>query len=219
MYIMLFMGNAAYQNNISNFLAANSLDERIVGNLLALVPVAGMAGQMLFGAIGDRARYKNTLIVILSCLGAGAALLLGFSHTLWLMAILLCLYAFFQMSIEPLLNTVTLETLEKTDSAFGPIRTAGTISFALMSPVLGLILSDRYERLPYILFVVLLLSAGSALFLPKVEGRLKHGSRARFGQLLKNRHLMIMVGFTFSSLCCLYRRRWAAARRCLAQHS
>ena len=197
MYMTLFMGNAAYQNNISNFLSAASLDEQIVGTLLALVPIVGMAGQTLFGAIGDKVPYKNTLLVILSCLSAGAMLLLGLGDALWLMASSLCLYAFFQMSMEPMLNTVTLETLEKTGFAFGPIRMVGTISFAVMSPIFGLLINDQYERLPYILFAILLLGAAGALFLPKVEGHARRGRRAPMKELMKNRQLMIMVGFTF----------------------
>lgn len=197
MYAMLYIGNAAYQNNTSNFLREASLSEQAIGSILALVPLAGMAGQLLFGAAGDRMRLKRTLLVLLSLLSGAAMLALGLSSAVWQLAATLSLYAFFQMSIEPILNTITLETLDKSGAAFGPVRMVGTIAFALASPIIGWIVRDEYARSPFIGAVVLTLSAAAALFLPKVQGHARKGNKAPLRAILSQRPLLLLVGFVF----------------------
>lgn len=197
MYMVLFIGNAVYQNNIPNYLRSASLSDQWIGTLLGLVPIAGMIGQVVFGAVGDRVRYKNTPLFIITLLAAGAAVLLGFVDALPFIATGLCAYAFFQMSMEPLLNAVTLETLEKTKGAFGPIRMAGTIAFAICSPLIGLVINNDYGRVPFMLAIVLGVSAFVSLLLPKVQGHARKGRKAPITVLLKNKQLLVMTGFTF----------------------
>lgn len=200
-FIMQFACNAIYQNYLSNYLRTHAWSDANIGRLLALVPIAGMAGQMLFGRLGDRVKYKNTLLIALALFSAASFFcfgLAGKTGVALLMGALLCVYAFFAMSSEPLMNAIALESLDRTGSNFGPIRSVGTYAFALCSPLAGMLIDNDYTRVIYLLTVGLLLLAAAGFLLPKVEGHAHRSARrVPFRQLLKQKNLLILTGFCF----------------------
>jgi PPP family 3-phenylpropionic acid transporter len=200
-FMMQFACNAIYQNNISNYLRTEGQSDAAIGGLLALVPIAGMLGQMIFGRVGDHMKHKNTLLVLLAVLSAVCFFLFGQAGAtgiLWLIGLLLCLYAFFQMSSEPLMSAIALESLDNTKTPYGPIRSIGTLSFAVFSPVVGMLIDDDYTRMVYFLVAALLLCAGSALLMPKVEGHARSSTRhVSVKHIVKDKTLMILTGFCF----------------------
>lgn len=200
-FIMQFGCNAVYQNNITNYLRSQELSDAGVGAVMALVPIAGMAGQLLFGRLGDRAKYKNTLLIALGVLGAVSFFAfgtLGPSGGVVLMGVLLCVFAFFFMSSEPLMTAIALESLDRTGSNFGPIRSVGTYAFAVISPLVGMLIDDDYGRVVYILTLGLLLLSSAGLLLPKVEGHAHRSARrVPFRRLFREKNLMLLIGFCF----------------------
>ena len=200
-FVMQFVSNAVYQNNISNYLRTMELSDTSVGNLLALIPIAGMLGQMLFGRLGDRVKYKNTLLIALSVLGAVSFFCFGQAGKTGAMLLIgsaLCAYAFFFMSSEPLMTTIALESLAKTGTNFGPIRSLGTYAFAVFSPLIGFMINNDYSRMVYLLIIALLLLTASCFLMPKVEGHARRNARrVPFKQLLTQKELMILVGLVF----------------------
>ncbi len=201
-FIMQYACNAIYQNNISNYLRSAQMSDSAIGYLLTLTPLAGMLGQLIFGRLGDRVRYKNTLLIALGVLSAASIFLTGLSAavSVMLLSSLLCVYSFFQMSSEPLMNAIALETLDRRGLSFGPIRSLGTASFALVSPLVGMLIVNQYPRMIPIATIALVLLAASAILLPKVEGHAHRNPRAgSIAPLLKNKTLVTLV-LTFAGI-------------------
>ena len=112
-YITLYMVLCVYQNFFTVYLNDIGVDSRTIGILMALAPLASLLGQPVWGNIGDRVRYKNSLLLLLCFAAAAMSVLLSLSANVFLIGIFLALFAFFYMSVQPVGDAVTLEALER----------------------------------------------------------------------------------------------------------
>jgi len=197
-YFFIYMGNAVYGTFIPLYFRDAGFDSSQIGILLGVGPLVAILAQPIWGTLSDRARTKNRILLLLIA-GSGGAMLLyplsdGFGYLLGMISI----FTFFQASIYAVGDAITLEELDRRRTGnFGRIRLAGTVGFALMSIVFGLIAEKRVDLLFAVYAMVMAVSFVFVLRFPSVAGHQKKGRRIRIWVLFRNRKLVLYLAINF----------------------
>ncbi len=191
------MGNAVYLTFMPVYLNHIGLSKTAIATLLSFGPLVAILAQPVWGGIGDRSKTKNLVLQIL-LLGSSLSVLLFYvSNEYFYLMVIICLVAFFQTSVYPLSDAITLEYVSKTNWNFGPIRLAGTIGFAIMSVGFGLIAQKQIESIFVVYSLIMLFSLLICYKLPRVKGHQSTGRKVSIFVLLKNRKLVIFLLLSF----------------------
>ena len=189
--IAYYGASAVYQGYRGLFYGDIDLNRVQIGVVNASAAVSAMLAQPLWGWIGDRMHRRRRLLCMV---GAVSALLLPaalIKNSLWFqIAAAAAFYAFFS-ALLPLGDAVVLSSDVK--SAYGKIRLAGGISYAVFSLTGGWLvgkLSVKYAL--WTVSILLAAAAVSALFLP--EGNEKR-QKGRLIAALKDKNLRSLLLF------------------------
>lgn len=170
-----------------------------IGTVFAAVAIVSVLTQPFWGARGDRMKSRNALIRILCAASAGVMLCVLFAKSYPLVLALICLFASFYMSIQPMGDSVILESLQKHNHPFGPIRLAGGLSFAVSSTLFGWILNQSGKPVLAIYFTagLLCLVLLATFALPRTPGhQADGGTRMKMTALFKMKGLMLLLAFS-----------------------
>ncbi|KIL35581.1 MFS transporter [Gordoniibacillus kamchatkensis] len=197
-YVVIYMGNAVYSTFIPVYLHSVRFTQEQIGLLLSFGPLVAMLGQPVWGALGDRARTKNGVLRVL-LVGSGLSIMLyPLSNHFVVMLVAICIFTFFQTSIFAISDAITLEELDRHKSwGFGIIRLGGTVGFAIMSLVFGIVAKSHIG----VMFPVYAATMGAALLLlwrfPPVGGHPANVQGRQFRELLHNGKLMLYLSINF----------------------
>ncbi|MCC2686531.1 MAG: transporter [Paenibacillaceae bacterium] len=197
-YAAVYMGNAVYSTFIPIYFHSIGASPEQIGMLLSLGPLVAILAQPVWGTIGDRAKTKNSILLLL-LIGSGAAILLFplSDKFVWLL-LAISLFTFFQTSIVPICDAITLDRLESERRwSFGQVRMGGTIGFAVMSVIFGVIALSHISWMFVTYAVMTILSIGLLLRFPKVEGYQSYGRKMQIWELLKHRKLVFYLAVNF----------------------
>lgn len=192
-YSLIFMSAGAYGSYIGLYYTDVGFDTSQIGTLSTLSAVMAILVQPYWGLIGDRAQYKNNVLVICTLVTGLSIWLVPLSgdHFGILIGATL-LITVFQCAIFPMSTTVTLEIASKNNFKFSSVRTFGSVGFALMSFLSGWII--KYDLI-YIFVMyssLMLLTLALTPFIPKVKGHQRDGKKLNMRVLFKNRKLVHM---------------------------
>lgn len=197
LYSLIYMGNAIYNTFLPVYLNSIGFSRTITGTLMAMGPFVALVAQPVWGIVGDRAKTKNRVLKLLLFGSAVFVSIYPLTVSLYYLFGVIAVFTFFQASIVPTSDAITLEYLETTRWKFGPIRMAGTLGFAVMSVIAGNVLSRNINNMfimyPAALIVTFFIAAG----LPAIRGHQSEGKRVSIWVLLKNHKLMILMAFNF----------------------
>lgn len=166
--------------------------------LLSLGPLVAMFGQPVWGALGDRAKTKNSVLCCL-LIGSGVSIMFfPLSHQFIYLLVWICMFTFFQTSIFAISDAITLEELDRHPTwSFGFIRLGGTVGFAAMSLFFGIAAKSHIGSM----FPVYAGTMAVALLLlwrfPQAAGRSANVTGKRFRELFRNGKLMFYLGINF----------------------
>lgn len=197
LYALTYMAQAILGTFVPVYFHSIGLDSGRIGQLLALGPLMAVFANPFWGIAGDRAANKNRILAIL-VLGSSVTML-AFPHSVnyaVLMGIL-AVFTFFQSSIFPLSDAVTLEYLEESRWKFGPIRMAGTLGFSVMSLVGGAFARWNLESIFVLYPCIGIFTLITIYRMPVIKGHQACGNRISPWQLLKNRDVMVLIFFNF----------------------
>jgi PPP family 3-phenylpropionic acid transporter len=192
------MGNAVYGTFIPIYFLDVGFTQTQIGTLLSLGPLVAILAQPIWGSLSDRSKTKNRILKIMIG-GCGlVALLYPISDNFSYLLIMICVFTMFQASVFALTDTITLEVLDRQRSgSYGMIRLGGTIGFAIMSIVFGIIAKNHIGSLFWVYSVIMLISFLLILRFPVIEGHQSQGRKMRIWVLLKNRKLMMYLAINF----------------------
>jgi len=188
-----YAANAVYQGFVSVYFSNKGLDSFQIGMLMSAVSVVSIVAQPAWGALGDRSASRNRVLRIMCLLAAGMILLLYSTKNLWALSAILCLFAVSYTSIQPMGDSVILEALQEKGQPFGRIRLVGTYSFAVVSPIAGLMINGHLERMPWMTAAVLGLVFLSTYKLPPAAGHARVKNCASMMTLLRDKKLMLLI--------------------------
>lgn len=197
-YVFIYAGNAVYGTFLPVYFQDIGFSAIQIGTLLSLGPFVAILAQPLWGSLGDRAKTKNIVLLILLA-GCGITMILyPLSNEFTYLLLMICIFTFFQTSIFAISDTITLEVLDKKKSgSFGHIRMGGTIGFAIMSLVFGIISKNHIGSLFAVYSSIIVVSFLLVLRFPKVEGHQSQGRKISFFVLFRNRMLMLYFSINF----------------------
>jgi PPP family 3-phenylpropionic acid transporter len=197
-YAAVYMGNAVYSTFIPVYFHSIGASSEQIGILLSLGPLVAILAQPVWGTIGDRSKTKNSILLLL-LIGSGITILLFpmSDNFVWLL-LSISLFTFFQTSIVPICDAITLDRLERERRwSFGQVRMGGTIGFAVMSVVFGFIALAHISWMFLTYAVMTVLSIALLLRFPKVEGYQSYGRKMQIWELLKHRKLVFYLAVNF----------------------
>jgi PPP family 3-phenylpropionic acid transporter len=197
-YFFIYMNNAVYGTFAPVYFEHIGFTNTQIGLLLSVGPLAAILAQPVWGTVSDRARTKNSVLLLLLAGSALCMLLFPLSVSFVFVLVLICFFMFFQTPIYAVGDAITLEALDKRGGGnFSHIRMAGTFGFAFMSVGFGWLAKDHIDWL----FSVNLAVFGVCLLLvlrfPAVEGHQSRGPKMHMGMLLRNRKLMLYLSMSF----------------------
>lgn len=189
------MGNAVYSTFMPVYLNHIGYGQTAIGTLLALGPFIAIIAQPIWGIAGDRAKTKNAVLQVLLLGSAITVMLYPLSRNFYYILAVMAAFTFFQTSTGPMSDAITLEYLDKTRWTFGPIRMSGTIGYAVMSIIAGIIAKRYINGIFVLYFMIMLAVLGVSLGLPKVKGHQFRGPKVPIWRLFKDRELMLLMAF------------------------
>lgn len=186
---------AIYQNYISKYFGAKGLSDGEIGVLMAAPPLISLIAQPIWGTLGDRSRSKNALFRFMYI--CSAALLLSYlvSSSFRFLLVMVLAFSFFFTALQPMNDTIVLEALN--GAPFGPVRMAGTLAFAMISPLAGALIGANWDLSIWLACAMLIMAALVTFMVPDVAGHQSESGRRhmRFSELFKQRELMLLLGF------------------------
>lgn len=197
-YFFIYMGNAVYGTFIPLYFQDIGFTPSQIGTLLGIGPLVAILAQPVWGTVSDRARTKNRVLLLLIA-GSGATMLLyPLSNQFVYLSVLICVFTFFQTPIFAVSDAVTLEALDKRKQGnFSLIRLCGTVGFALMSIIFGLIAQKRVDLLFSVYAMILAISFLFVLRFPLIAGHQSNSRKMRIWVLFRNRKLMMYLAANF----------------------
>jgi PPP family 3-phenylpropionic acid transporter len=195
LYSFSYMCNAVYSIFIPVYLDSIGYSKTNIGILLSLAPVVAILGQPIWGTFTDRSKNKNTVLKILIGGSALSVLLYKISTDFFYLSCIITCFTFFQTSINPLSDAITLEYSQETKWKFGHIRLAGTLGYSIMAVVAGNLLIKDLDNMFILYFLLGCLTFITTLFIPKIKGHQAGKKKLAPWQLFKDKKLIMYLMF------------------------
>lgn len=190
-----YITNSVYQGFITVYFQQNGLSTAQIGALMSAAPFVSLFSQPLWGAVGDRVKSRTALLRAL-CVGAAAAILAFLiSDAFGFLLVMLCLYSAFFTALQPMGDSVILESLQQRRQGFGPIRLLASLAFAFSSMSVGALVDGRINWVIYLTALMLGLVFLSTFALPNVAGHQRVGHSGNMLMLLRHRELGHLLAF------------------------
>lgn len=204
-FISYYATNAVYQGYISKYYQSIVEDRVKMTILLAAAPIISVLAQPVWGTLGDRSRSRNKLLRLLILLAIVFMALLPVSRSFaWLMALGLLFPACYT-SIQPMGDSIILESLAEKKQPFGPLRLTGCISFALFNLCIGYIVGEKFIWVIILTAGLLAASFASTYLLPSIPGHQSKGQKMSMLDVFKLRGMAgLMILFMLLQLCLGY---------------
>ena len=169
--ITYYTVNAVYQGYISKYFQMRGATTAHLSVLLAAAPMISIVSQPFWGMRGDRAKSRNRVLRLMILLGVGLILMLPLSRAFGWMLLFNALFAAQYTSIQPMGDSIILESLlARGNQPFGPLRLCGSLSFAVVNLVFGLLVGERFEWVIYLTAALLVGVFLSTYLLPPTPG-------------------------------------------------
>ena len=187
-----YITNSIFQTYMSLFYVDHGLSNTQIGLINSMIALVSVFAMQLWGAAGDRAKSRNRLLCAMAVCSAALVMSLFVSDVFFYLLPASCAFAFFYTSLQPMGDSIILESLAPSGRPFGPVRMAGGVSFAIMAMIFGRVLDAAGDAnlIVYSIGGMCVLIALAALYLPPVAGT---GARKKGGNmftLLKNKELL-----------------------------
>lgn len=171
-----------------------------IGLISAVMATTSLIFQPGWGMLADRVRFKRTVLVFSQAVAGLLCLLVPLTAGRFLpLLAVLTVYGIFSLPAMPVGNAISLEYTSKTGHAFGPIRMMGTIGYQISILGAGFLLANSLAGLYPAIGCVLLLSAGSALLLPDIQGHQNKKQKVPITVFFRDRKLLLLFAVAFLS--------------------
>lgn len=175
-----------------------------VGALLSVGQFAAVISPLLFGIAADKAKHKNTILLITIIGSAVCYFAMTFFDSFLWHAVTIAATLCFLAPAATLTDTITLEYSYRNQLKYGTIRVMGTIAYGVVACVLSLYIKDDYSPVFLICLIVAAASCIALLMAPKVEGRASH-KKLSLAPLFRDNILMWMFAFiAITNFCWSY---------------
>jgi PPP family 3-phenylpropionic acid transporter len=195
LYGFSYMCNAINGTFLPLYLNSIGYSKTLVGILLSLAPIVAIIGQPTWGILADRSKNKNTVLKLLILGNVVTILFISISDNFFYLLLVLTCFTFFQTSLNPMTDTITLEYSSKVKWHFGHIRLAGTLGYCFMAVLAGFLLKKNISLMFPLYSTFAIATFIIALLLPKVKGHQLDGKKVYLWSLLRDKKLVLYISF------------------------
>lgn len=190
-----YVTNAVYQGYIPKYYRSIGMTDAQLSVLMAAMPIVSIFAQPAWGALGDRFRSRNAVLRIMIALSCASVALYMAGNSIWYLLPLSCLFAACYTPIQPMGDSIVLESLHQSRQPFGPLRLTGCLAFAFMNLAFGFLLNDRQWLTTGLTAGLLVVCFASTYALPPTKGHQSRGAKMNITMLLKHKRLMGLMAF------------------------
>jgi PPP family 3-phenylpropionic acid transporter len=195
-YCLIFASGGAYSSYIGLYYTDVGFDTIQIGTITSLSAVIAIIVQPFWGLTGDRAKYKNSVLILCIFMSVISNWFIPISGNIfWLIIIVSLFFTIFQCAINPLSNAITLELASKHNFTFSNVRTFGSVGYACMSFVAGWVINYSIYYIFVLYSLLMFLSLSLTPLISKVKGHQREGNKVKFSEILKNRKLIYIFIF------------------------
>ena len=195
LYGFSYMCNAINGTFMPLYLNSIGYSKTFVGILLSLAPIVAIVGQPTWGTLADRSKNKNTILKLLILGNVLTILFISFSDNFFYLLLVLTCFTFFQTSLNPMTDTITLEYSTKAKWHFGHIRLAGTLGYCFMAVLAGFLLRKNINLMFPLYSAFAIAAFVIASFLPRIKGYQSEGKKVYLWSLLRDKKLVLYISF------------------------
>ncbi len=208
LYYFLWLGAGGFLSPfVTLFYNARGLDGTQIGLLATFGAITSMLTAPLWGRLGDRSPRPRRLIMIALIASAFLALGRGLQSLFWFMAIFIVLDALMLSGSGSLSVVQALAVTEGGSAGFGSVRLWGSLGWAAVTPLAGVLIERLGLYVPFAGYAALLLAAVVVLSRVRIavqpkthaEGSKRPPIRTLLGSLSQNRK-MVGVALAFTVL-------------------
>jgi MFS family permease len=140
LYFIFYAGQGTYTTFTGVYYASLGLSGTQIGLINTVIPIVGMISSPLWGMLSDRSGKTRTLLMLAVAGLIASTLALSAAPTFAVILPAVALFALFNTTINPLLDSTTLSVLGENRQRYGAQRVWGSIGFIATSAVIGLLL-------------------------------------------------------------------------------
>ncbi len=189
--------NAVYNCFLPLYLGTH-FDEIKVGGLLSIGPVIMMAAPLLWGALSDKAKYKNNVLAFIICGAAVSFFLVGLNSSFPYTAFMLGCSMFFMSPYGGLVDTITLEASTDTGLKYGPLRLMGTVGYGIIAIIISVLPASN----PLFLFgsyaAIALLAVLFLKLSPQIKGHAAKKEKTDLKPLIRDKNMTLILIILFT---------------------
>lgn len=198
LYMLFYSGQAIYNTYINLYLDGIGWGTAQIGMAVSISTTFVLVAQILWGIASDRAKTKNTVLLLLYAASSGIALLFYANTGFGFVLVVMTLFCIFFNPIVPLQDNYMLEALEGGRWDYGQVRIGGTIGYCVTVLFIGFVLQNEYRRIFVMVSAVVAICFVMAAGLPKVAGHRGKAKKTPYREILKNKRLLGMVAFNLA---------------------
>nr|MBQ4318049.1 MFS transporter [Clostridia bacterium] len=166
------------------------------GILLAIGPLVSIFAPLFWGVRADKAKYKNTILLITVIGSALFYTALMFNHSFWYQFAILTVLMFFMSPFGGLIDIITLEYTSESGVAYGPIRLTGTFVFGALPMVLTIFTETNINIIFPCYLILAAVCTAALILMPKVEGHADESEKISMMPVFRDYRLMVIFIMT-----------------------
>ena len=196
-YFFAYVAMAPFTAFLSTYYHEIGLSASQIGILSGIGPIVVIVGQFIWGRLADRAKYKNTVLLIATLATALAVYAFSLDPSFEYLLLINIAYNFTNCSIIQLSDSIALEYASTNNLRFSVIRIGGSVGFACCTLTVGFLLTGDAGKMFALDAAFILISAVSLLFIPRIGGAKRDRIKSNYRDLFKDRNLVILLIFNF----------------------
>lgn len=170
------LGVGAPMAFLSTYLAREGMTSEQISYIMAVRPIAQIAGQYIWGIIADKSKTINKILAMLMIGVASSAVMFFFSSGFFMLLLSTAVYYFFYASLYPLMDTICLDMVAKGQlRSYGDIRLMTSIGYVISVWFSGIV----SEKMPSSIFIVMAvfttIATVTMIKIPRAAGQRKKG--------------------------------------------
>lgn len=202
-YTLFAMASGIYLAFINVYLYSLGFSNMDIGLFSAIVPIAALGLQMLFGLVADRVRLKNTVAIVLLIALVLVSGLFLFTRGRPQIAILMSAWTGLHAGLLAISTAIILENMSAhgQEGRFGRVRLAYSLGYALPNGLLGWLFNRSIIWMFPSVMVFAAMAMVPLIMMPKSRGVPDTGVRVPWTRIFSYRRLMAL--FAVSVLLCI----------------
>lgn len=201
-YLLTYMAGAIFTSYASLYYVEIGLNNGQIGTIGAVIAVIALVAQPLMGTVSDKSVRKNGILKFVVLMAGLTVWLIPLAKGKFLLILAaVAVFSFFNSTINPLGDAITLEIAHKEGLKFSKIRMVGSLGYAIMAAVAGKVFSISILYMFPMIFAIRLMSFGLSFLLPIVKGYKNSKNPIGFMELFKDKKLILLYSYIFILSC------------------